>query len=107
MVRGASGQLLREHMRNPCHLNLHQHTGHGKMPMRQDCCARTPQAHLDLSPCAKLQVLAKRLLRSHAVSKKDFSPGANCKGKLHSAFARPEHTWISLRAQTDMFRRIV
>ena len=39
-----------------------------EMFMRQDCCARTPQAHLDLSACAKRHVPPKRLLRSHATS---------------------------------------
>ena len=31
-----------------------------------DCCVRTPQAHLDLSPCANRHVPSKRLLRSRA-----------------------------------------
>ena len=46
--------------------------------MRQDCCVRTPQAHLDPFPCAK---------------------------RTTAAFLRREHTWISFRAQTDMFMR--
>ena len=33
-----------------------------------DCCVRTPQAILALSPCAKRHVPAKPLLRSHATS---------------------------------------
>ena len=92
-----SGQLLREHMRNPGHLGLQAHT---RMFIRQ---ARTPQAHLDLSPCAKLQVLAKRLLRSHATSTLGSLSVRSCDNT--AAFTRGEHTWISLRAQTDVFRR--
>ena len=76
MVKGASGQLLPEHTRNPRHLDLHAHTRHREMLMRQDCCARTPQAHLDLS-----------------VRKKA------CSGKKIVALSHREHTWISLRAQ--------
>ena len=34
--------------------------------MRQHGCVRTPQAHLDLTPCANRHVPAKRLLRSQA-----------------------------------------
>ena len=73
------------------------------MFMRQLCCIRTPQAHLDLSPCAKKHVLAKRLLHSHAgstvgslsVRKKTCS----CSGEKIAAFSRRGHTWISLRTQ--------
>ena len=35
---------------------------------RQHCCVLTPGAHLELSPCARKHVPAKRLLRSHAGS---------------------------------------
>ena len=124
-------QLLREHTRNPRHLDLHPHTRHREMFMRQDCCARTPQAHVDLSRCANRHVPVKRLLRSHATS----TVGAlsvrkttcscdrwlrshatstlgslsvrkeTCSGKTTVAFSRHEHTWISLPAQGDMFHR--
>ena len=82
MFNKTSGHLLREHTRNPRHLDLHPQTRRREMFMRQHCCACTPQAHLDLSPCAKRQVPAKRL-----------------------AFSRREHSWISLRAQEDLFMR--
>ena len=108
MFSKASGQVLREHTRNPCHLNLRPHTRHGEMFMRQDCCARTPQAHFDLSPCAKRHVPSERLLRSHAAS----TLGSLSVRKQEDMFmrqtaasARHEHTWISLRAQGDMFRQ--
>ena len=107
MLSKTSGQLLREHTRNPRHLDLHPHTRHREMFMRQDCCTRTPQAHLDLSLCANRHVHATTLLHLHAVStlgslsvrKQTYS----CDNT--AAFARCEHTWISLRAQRDMFRR--
>ena len=103
-----SGQLLCEHLRNPRHLDLHARTKHREMFMQQDCCARTPQAHLDLSPCAKRHVPAKRLLHSHATStlgslsvrkQQDVVMGQT------AAFSRHTHTWISLRAQTDIVMR--
>ena len=102
-----SGQLLREHTRNPRHLDLHLHTKHKEMFMRQDCCACTPQAHLDLSPYAKRHVPAKKLLRSHAASTLG-SLGVRkqtCSCDNTAVSARCEHTWSSLRAQKDMFRR--
>ena len=125
MFSKTSGQLLREHTRNPRHLDLHPHTRHREMFMRQDCCARTPlsvrkttcsgekdccvltpRAHLDLFPYANRHVRATTLLHSHAVStlgshsvRKRRVPA---KKVLRS---RREHTWISLRAQTDMFMR--
>ena len=99
-----SGQLLREHTRNP---DLHAHRRHREMFMRQDCCARTPHAHLDLSQCAKRHVPAKSLLRSHATSTLGTRSvrKLTCSCANTAAFARCEHTWISLRAQTDMFMR--
>ena len=101
MFSKTSGQLLREHTRNPRHLDLHPHTRHRKMFMRQDCCVLTPRADLDLSPCARRPVHATTLLRSHAVStlgshsvrKEAYS------GEKTAAFSRREHTWISLCAQ--------
>ena len=98
------------------------------MFMRQHCYARTPQAHLDLSPCAKRHVPAKRLLRSHAASTlaslsvrkqtcscDNTAAFARCEHtwtcqrvmfrRKVAAFSRREHTWISLRAQRDMFHR--
>ena len=107
VISKTSGQLLREHKRNPHHLDLHPRTRHREMFMRQDCYACTPLAHLDLSPCAKTHVPAKRLLRSHAGS----TVGSlsvrkeTCSCDNTAAFARCEHTWISLRAQRDMFWR--
>ena len=99
--------------------------------MRQDCGARTPQAHLDLSPCAERHVPAKTLPRSHArstvgslaVRKKAVHATALLRSHavttvgsrsvrkqedmfMHkdcAAFSRCEHTWISLRAQRNMF----
>ena len=101
MFSKTSGQLLREHTRNPRHLDLHPHTGHKEMFMPQDCCARTPQAHLDLAPCAKRHVPAKRPLRSHAASTlgSHTMRKQTCSGDNTAAFSRREHTWISLRAQ--------
>ena len=131
MFNHASGQLLPEHTWNPrCAQNfswthvqedirataarahgtsppLGPHTKCVKMFMRQDCCANRPQAHLDLSPCTKRQVASKRLLHSHAAS--TLGSLSVCKQTCScdntAAFARCEHTWISLRAQGDMFRR--
>ena len=157
MFNHVSGQLLPEHTWNPrcapslsvdsCSvshqgnccastreippLNLHPHTRHTEMFMRQDCCACTPQAHLDLSPCAKRHVPAKKLLRSHAWStvgslsmrKKPVHTTTRlrshavttlgshsvrketCSGKTTAAFSRQEHSWISLRAHRNMFHR--
>ena len=97
MFSKTSGQLLREHARNPCHLDLHPHTRRKEMFMRQDCCARTPQAHLNLSPCANRHVHATTLLRSHAVS------------TLGSHSVRKETCSIektaAFRAQRAMFRQ--
>ena len=77
------------------------------MFMRQDRCVLTPQAHLDFSPCATRHVPAKRLLRSHATSTLGSLSvrKQTCSCDNTAAFARCEHTWISLRAQGDMFRR--
>ena len=126
MFRNTSGQLLRKHTRNPRHLDLHPHTRHREMFTRQDCCTRTPQAHLDLSPCARRPVHATTLLRSHAVSTLGSrhvlakrllrSHAANTlgsrsvrkeavSGEKTLAFSRREHTWISLRTQRNMFHR--
>ena len=71
-----------------------------------DCCVRTPQAHLDLSPCAQRHVPSTRLLRSHAAS---TLGSLSVRKQEHmfmrqtAAFERHKHTWISLRAQRDMF----
>ena len=74
---------------------------------RQERCACTPQAHLDLSPCTYKHVPAKRLLRIHAASTlRSLSVRKQtCSCDNTAAFARSEHTWIFFRAQTDMFRR--
>ena len=81
---------------------------HREMFMRQDCCTRAPQAHLDLSPCAKRHVPAKSLLRSHTASTLG-SLSARQQDDMFMrqtvAFARHNHTWISLRGQRDMFRQ--
>ena len=90
-------------------LDLHPHTRHKQMFMRQDCCARTPQAHLDLSPCASKKTCScNRLLRSHATS----TLGSLAVRKQEdmfmqqtAAFSRHKHTCISLRAQINMFMR--
>ena len=108
MFSKTSGQLLREHTRNPRHLDLHLHTRAREMFMRQGCCARTPQAHLDLSPCAKRHVPAKRLLRSHAAStlgSLSVRKQEDMFMRQTAAFACHRHTWISLRAQRDMFQQ--
>ena len=55
-----------------------------KMFMRQDCCARTPQAHLDLSPCAQRHVPAKRLLHLTPRAHLDLSPCVHATTLLHS-----------------------
>ena len=112
------------------HLDLDPHATHREMFMRQDCCARTPQAHwislraqrdmfrrkdcclltlrthLDLFPCAG-HVHATRLLCSHAVSTLGSLSvrKETCFGEKTAAFSRREHTWISLRTQRDMFHR--
>ena len=63
-----SGQLLLDYTRNPRHLDIHPHTRHREMFMRQDCYAPMPQAYLDFSPCATSYFPTRRLLRSHAGS---------------------------------------
>ena len=80
MFTHASGQPLPEHTRNP----------------RLDPASRTAQ-----------KVHATRLLRSHATCtvgslsvRKETSSGEKT-----AAFARRKHSWISLRAQADMFMR--
>ena len=97
MFSKTSGQLLREHMQNPRHLDVHAHTRHREMFMRQDCCAHTPQAHLDLSPRATRPVPAERLLHSHATSTLGSLSVRKviCSGEKTAAFSRGEHTWIS------------
>ena len=70
--------------------------------MRQHCCARTPQAHLDLSPCASKKTCScDRLLRVHATSTLGSLSvrKQTCSGKTTAACSRREHTWISFRAQ--------
>ena len=76
--------------------------------MRHVPSERQPRAHLDLSPCASKNTCScDRLLRSHAAS----TVGSlsvrteTCSGKTTVAFSRREHTWISRRAQRDMFHR--
>ena len=68
-------------------------------------CVLTPRAHLDLSPCARRPVHATTLLRSHAVSTLgSYSVRKEaCSGEKIGAFSRRENTWMSLRAQRDMF----
>ena len=107
MFSKTSGQLSREHTRNPRLLDLHPHTRHREMFMRQDCCACTPQAHLDLFPCAKRHVPAKKLLRLNAASTLGSLSVRKhtCSCDNTVPFARCERTWISLRAQKDIFRR--
>ena len=73
-----------------------------------DCCVRTLWAHLDLSPCAKKHVPAKRLPRSHAariVGSLSVRKQEHMFMRQTAAFARCGHTWISLRAQRNMFLR--
>ena len=55
----------------------------------------------------KKPVHATTLLRSHAVSTLGSQSVRKeaCSGKATAAFSRREHTWISLRAQKDMFHR--
>ena len=131
MFSKTSGQLLREHTRNPRHLDLHPHTRHRKMFVQQDCCARTPQAHLDLSLCKEacsdektaafsrrehtwISLRAQARRHVHATDCCLRTPQAlgslsvrkrACSGKTSAAFSRREHTWISLRAQRGMFHR--
>ena len=131
MCNHASGQLLPEHTWSPrcaqkfswTHVQQDMRAtaarAHAKTPPpgspsahraqrdvhATDCCARMP--HLDLTPCAKRHVPAKRLLRGHAartlgsLSVRKLA----CSCDNTAAFASCEHTWISLRAQRDMFRR--
>ena len=64
-------------------------------------------AHLDLSPCAKRHVPAKKLLRSRAGStlgSRSVRKGT-CSIEMTVADSLRKHTWILLRAQRDMFRR--
>ena len=103
-----SGQLLREHTRNPRHSDLHPHTRHREMFMRQGCCFLTPRAHLDLSPCTRRPVHATTLLHSHAVNtlgSHSVREQEDMFMRQTAAFSRREHTWISLRAQRRMFHR--
>ena len=74
---------------------------------RRDCCALTPRAHLDLSPCASKRTCScDKLLRSHATSTRvSLRAQRDMFHKAIAAFSRREHTWISLRAQRDMSYR--
>ena len=74
---------------------------------RKDCCVLRPRAHLDLAPCANRHVHATTLLHSHAVSTLGSLSvrKKTCSGEKTAAFARREHSWISLRAQEDLFMR--
>ena len=58
-------------MRQTAAFARHKHTwiflrAQRDMFWQNDCCVRTPRAHLDLAPCAKRHVPSKRLLRSRA-----------------------------------------
>ena len=95
-------------------LARHEHTwislrAQGDMFRRKDCCILTPRARLDLSPCANRHVHchATTLLHSHAVSTLGSLSvrKETCSREKTAAFSRREHTWISLRAQKDMFHR--
>ena len=83
------------------------HRAQRDMFRRKNCCVLTPGAQLDLSPCARRPVHATTLLRSHAVS--TFGSRSvrkeTCSGDKIAAVSRGEHSWISHRAQRDMFRR--
>ena len=70
---------------------------------RKNCCVLTPRAHLNLFPRANRHVHATALLHSHAVSTLGSLSvrKETCSGEKAAAFARREHTWISLRAQRD------
>ena len=105
MCNHASGQLLpehmwksqlREHTRNTRHLDLHPPRKHKQMFMRQHCCARTQQAHLDLLPRAKNMFRRQKLLRSYAAGTLESSPvhKHTCSCDNAAAFARNERTWI-------------
>ena len=87
-------------------LARHEHTwisfrAQRDMFRRKDC------SHLDLFPCADRHVHATRLLHSHAASTLESHSvrKKECCGEKTAAFSRREHTWISLRAQRDMFHR--
>ena len=84
MFSKKSGRLLREHTRNPQRLDLHPHTRHREMFMRQDCCMCSHAT----------STLGSLSLRKQA-----------CSGAKTAAFSRHERTWTSPRAQKDMFRR--
>ena len=93
-------------------LARHKHTwislrAQRDMFRQSGCCVLTPRAHLDLAPCANRLVHATNLLHSHAVSTLGCLPvrKETCSGERIAAFSRREHTWISLRAQRDMFRQ--
>ena len=93
-------------------LARHKHTwislrAQGDMFRQNDCCVLAPRGHLDLAPCAKSHVPAKRLLHSHAASTLGSLSvrKRTCSCDNTAAFASCEHTWISLRAQGYMFRR--
>ena len=97
---------------NTAAFSRHEHTwtslrAQRGMFRRKDCCVLTPRAHLDLAACAKRHVASKRLLRYHATSTLGSLSVRKeaCSGEKTVAFSRREHTWISLRAQRDMFRR--
>ena len=93
--------VARAHAKSPP-LGFHPHARHRDMFMRQDCCARTPHAHLDLSPCAKRHVTGKKQLRSHA-SRSVRKQKCLCDNTAE--FSRRVQTWISLCARRDMFRQ--
>ena len=65
---------------------------------RKSCCVLTPDAHLDLAPCANRHVPSKRLLRSHSASTLGSLSARKQEGmfmRQTAGFAGHKHTWIS------------
>ena len=72
---------------------------------RKNSCVLTPGAQFRAQEDMFKRQTA--LLRSHATSTLGSLSmrKVTCSGEKTAAFSRREHTWISLRAQTDMFMR--
>ena len=108
LLRAQTDMLMRQHC---CIRTLWAHwislRAQRDMFRRKNCSVLTLGAQLDLSPCARRPVHATTLLRSHAVSTLGSHSVRKeaCSDKKTAAFSRREHTWISLRAQRDMFHR--
>ena len=132
MVKGASGQLLREHTQN-CFLvcsfcaSASATSSYATSPAESRSRKIAPQARMEFSQQAETFPTQDKYCygrggclckgfndvqsRVGATATRARTRGSlsvrkeTCFGKKTAAFSRREHTWISLHAQRDMFHR--